>query len=60
MALQLLERFPAVRIHCLVGGLIAWFNEGHDLEDDNGSSVAALHPHTADLERFILRENDYA
>ena len=56
VALQLLERFPAVRIYCLVGGLIAWFNEGHDLEDDNGTPVAALHPHMAELEHFILRE----
>ena len=60
VALKLLERFPDVRIHCLVGGLIAWFNEGHDLEDDNGTPVAALHPHTATLEQFILRENEYA
>jgi hypothetical protein len=62
VTMQLLDKFhnaSAVQIRCLAGGLISWFNDGHDLETENDAAVAALHPHTPELTQFILRDNDY-
>lgn len=60
MSLKLLEQFPKLQVHCLCGGLVAWFNEGHMLEDADGMPSAALHPHSDALQRFVTRENEYA
>ena len=55
VALKLLETFPDTTVLNLCGGLIAWYNAGHDLEIDTGDPSEVYTP-PEHLERFITRE----
>lgn len=55
VAMKLLEVFPNLMVCNLCGGLVAWFNAGHDMELDSGLPAEGYQP-PEHLESFITRE----